>query len=197
MGEGENYDEAPVHRVDITHSFKMATTEVTNIQFEQFRPEHKQLRGKDGLCIGDNEAVTNVSWYDAMSYCQWLSERTGRTFRLPTEAEWEYACRAGTTFPFFTGDGLPGSMHKNQQKARTLKPVGLTVGTTPANAFGLPRLVCPLFGSRCFGPGDHRRRALPRDARRQPQHARKLSALCQPQRNDSCRPPFDDRLPNR
>ena len=137
MGEGENYDEAPVHRVDITHSFKMATTEVTNIQFEQFRPEHKQLRGKDGLCIGDNEAVTNVSWYDAMGYCQWLSERTGRTFRLPTEAEWEYACRAGTTFPFFTGDGLPGSMHKNQQKARTLKPVGLTVGTTPANAFGL------------------------------------------------------------
>ena len=137
MGEGENYDEAPVHRVDITHSFKMATTEVTNIQFEQFRPEHKQLRGKDGLCIGDNEAVTNVSWYDAMSYCQWLSERTGRTFRLPTEAEWEYACRAGTTFPFFTGDGLPGSMHKNQQKARTPKPVDLTVGTTPANAFGL------------------------------------------------------------
>ena len=137
MGEGENYDEAPVHRVDITHSFKMATTEVTNIQFEQFRPEHKKLRGKDGLCIGDNEAVTNVSWYDAMGYCQWLSERTGRTFRLPTEAEWEYACRAGTTFPFFTGDGLPGSMHKNQQKARTLKPVGLTVGTTPANAFGL------------------------------------------------------------
>ena len=137
MGEGENYDEAPVHRVDITHSFKMATTEVTNIQFEQFRPEHKQLRGKDGLCIGDNEAVTNVSWYDAMSYCQWLSERTGRTFRLPTEAEWEYACRAGTTFPFFTGDGLSGKMHKNQQKARTLKPVDLTVGTTPANAFGL------------------------------------------------------------
>ena len=137
MGEGENYDEAPVHRVDITHSFKMATTEVTNIQFEQFRPEHKKLRGKDGLCIGDNEAVTNVSWYDAMNYCQWLSERTGRNFRLPTEAEWEYACRAGTTFPFFTGDGLPGSMHKNQQKARTLKPVDLTVGTTPANAFGL------------------------------------------------------------
>ena len=137
MGEGENYDEAPVHRVDITHSFKMATTEVTNIQFEQFRPEHKKLRGKDGLCIGDNEAVTNVSWYDAMGYCQWLSERTGRTFRLPTEAEWEYACRAGTTFPFFTGDGLPGSMHKNQQKARTPKPVDLTVGTTPANAFGL------------------------------------------------------------
>ncbi|MGM9804699.1 MAG: SUMF1/EgtB/PvdO family nonheme iron enzyme [Muribaculaceae bacterium] len=137
MGEGENYDEWPVHRVDITQPFKMAVTEVTNAQYEEFCPEHKQLRGKDGLCNGDDEAVTNITWHDAMNYCQWLSERTGRSFRLPTEAEWEYACRAGTTFPFFTGDGLPGSMHKNQQKARTLKPVSLSVGKTAANAFGL------------------------------------------------------------
>lgn len=137
MGERENYDEAPVHRVNIAHPFKMAVTEVTNAQYEEFRPEHKLLRGKDGLCYGDDEAVTNVTWYDAMDYCQWLSKRTGRTFRLPTEAEWEYACRAGTTFPFYTGDGLPAVFHKNQQLARTLKPVSLAVGTTPANDFGL------------------------------------------------------------
>ena len=123
MGVGENYDEAPVHRVDISHSFGMAVTEVTNAQYEQFRPEHRALRGKDGLSSGDDEAVTNVSWYDAMDYCRWLSERTGRTFRLPTEAEWEYACRAGTSFPFYWGDGLPGVFHRNQQKARTLRQV--------------------------------------------------------------------------
>ena len=137
MGERENYDEAPVHRVDITHPFNMAITEVTNVQYEEFKPEHKLLRGKDGMCYGDDEAVTNVTWHDAMAYCQWLSKRTGRTFRLPTEAEWEYACRAGTTFPFYTGDGLPAAFHKNQQLARTLKPVSLVVGKTPANDFGL------------------------------------------------------------
>ena len=137
MGVGENYDEAPVHRVDITRPFKMAVTEVTNAQYEQFCPEHRSLRGKDGLCNDDDEAVTNVTWYDAMNYCKWLSERTGRTFRLPTEAEWEYACRAGTSFPFYTGDGLPDAFHKNQQKARTLKKVSLAVGKTPANYFGL------------------------------------------------------------
>ena len=67
MGEGENYDEAPVHRVDLSHSFGMAVTEVTNAQFEQFMPEHRALRGKDGLSTADDEAVTKVSWYAAMN----------------------------------------------------------------------------------------------------------------------------------
>ena len=143
MGEGENYDEAPVHRVDLSHSFGMAVTEVTNAQFEQFMPEHRALRGKNGLSTADDEAVTNVSWYDAMNYCQWLSERTGRHFRLPTEAEWEYACRAGTPFPFFWGDGLPGVFHRHQQKSRTLQKVNLQVGVTPPNAFG----ICDMHGN--------------------------------------------------
>ena len=137
-GWGYDYDEAPVHRVTLTESFRMSATEITNAQYEQFRPEHRALRGSEfGLSTGDDEAVVCVSWEDATAYCRWLSEKTGRHFRLPTEAEWEYACRAGTYTLFYTGDGLGGPMWRNQQTERNLKKVDLTVGQTPANAFGL------------------------------------------------------------
>ncbi len=136
-GEGENYDEAPVHRVVISRSFRMGRTEVTNAQYEQFRPEHRKLRGKDNVSTEDDDAVVNVSYQDAVDFCRWLSEREGKTYRLPTEAEWEYACRAGTYTLYYTGDGLPQSMQRNQTIARDYKPVSLKVGTTQPNAFGL------------------------------------------------------------
>ena len=137
-GWGYDYDETPVHRVTLTEPFRMSATEITNAQYEQFRPEHRALRGSEfGLSAGDDEAVVCVSWEDATAYCRWLSEKTGRHFRLPTEAEWEYACRAGTYTLFYTGDGLAGPMWRNQQTERNLKKVDLTVGQTPANAFGL------------------------------------------------------------
>ena len=96
---GESRDEIPVHPVTLS-PFRMGATEVTNAQFELFFPEHRALRGIEGLSIGDDESVCNVSWNDAMEYCRRLSEATGRSFRLPTEAEWEYACRAGTSTDF-------------------------------------------------------------------------------------------------
>lgn len=71
----------------------MGKTEVTNAQFELFRPEHRALRGKDGISTGDDEAVVNVTYQDAVDFCNWLSEKEGKPYRLPTEAEWEYACR--------------------------------------------------------------------------------------------------------
>lgn len=130
-------DEAPVHRVSISHSFRMGKTEVTNAQFEQFRPSHRALRGKDNVSTEDDDAVVNVSYQDALDFCAWLSEKEGKHYRLPTEAEWEYACRAGTYTQFYTGDGLPASMQRNQVIARDYQPVSLKVGQTPANGFGL------------------------------------------------------------
>ena len=136
-GEGEDFDEAPVHKVTISRPFRMGQTEVTNAQFEAFRPEHRAYRGKNGLSSGDDEAVTFVSYHDAVAFCEWLSQKEGKTYRLPTEAEWEYACRAGTYYDFFTGDGLPENYRKHQQTTRDYAAVSLRVGQTPPNAFGL------------------------------------------------------------
>ena len=136
-GEGEDADEAPVHRVTISQSFRMGKTEVTNAQFEAFRPSHKSLRGKDGVSKEDDEAVVNVSYQDAVDFCKWLSEKEGKNYRLPTEAEWEYACRAGTYTRYYTGDYLPESMCRNQTIARNYQPVSLKAGSGVPNAFGL------------------------------------------------------------
>ncbi len=136
-GKGAEADEAPVHKVIISHPFRMGVTEVTNAQYEQFRPEHQSLRGKNGVSTEDDEAVVHVSYQDAADFCAWLSRQEGKTYRLPTEAEWEYACRAGTYTLYYTGDGLPESMCRNQTVARDYAPVSLKVGQTPPNAFGL------------------------------------------------------------
>ncbi len=136
-GDGENFDESPVHKVHITHPFKMGRTEITNAQYELFRPEHHKLRGKNNVSRNDDDAVVNISSQDAVDFCKWLSKKEGKAYRLPTEAEWEYACRAGTYTLYYTGDGLPASMCRNQVVARDYKPVSLLVGQTAPNAFGL------------------------------------------------------------
>ena len=132
MGSAEgDYDEAPVHEVWVD-SFRMSSCEITNAQYEAFDKGHKRE-----FSAGDNDAVVNVTWEEAEAYCKWLSERTGKNYRLPTEAEWEYACRAGTSTPYYTGNSLPSVMQKEQATNRDLKPVDLTVGQTTPNNFGL------------------------------------------------------------
>ena len=137
--EKGDFDEYPAHRVSITGPLFMAIYEVTNSQYEKFDPAHRQLRGKLGFSKADNEAVVFVSWNDAVRFCEWLSKNEHQNYRLPTEAEWEYAARAGTTTHFHTGDTLPAAYLKNAMQSLYPPPavVQTIVGQTPPNAWGL------------------------------------------------------------
>lgn len=136
--EQGDFDEKPTHRVTLTNPFYLSATEVTNEQYEKFDSQHRRYRGTYGLSNRDNDAAIYVSWRDASNYCDWLSRKEGKPYRLPTEAEWEYACRAGTRTSYHTGDQLPESYHKNQKHVwETPEPVSLAVGLTPPNEWGL------------------------------------------------------------
>ena len=151
---GGDWDEEPRRRVTIAQPFLLAETEVTNAQYEAFDPTHAHWRGQQGSTARDDEPVVFVSWPDATAFCAWLTQREGKPYRLPTEAEWEYACRAGTGTEFWTGDTLPAAHHRNQPvegdwlRVRTKAdddlrakkgrvPVTLTVGAMPENPWGL------------------------------------------------------------
>lgn len=143
-----DFDEKPAHRVTITQPFHMGTTEVTVAQYEQSNPSGFKRR-----TAKDDDAVSSVSWDEAVKFCEWLSKKEGRTYRLPTEAEWEHACRAGTTTLFNTGDALPdnflpwwsdtGYAERYFGKGPYPKPyrqtseADLRVAKTAANAWGL------------------------------------------------------------
>ena len=105
-----DFDEKPAHQVTITQPFHIGVTEVTVAQFRQFDPEFKKKYPKSKPA--DDDAVTGVTWDKAVAFCEWLTKKEGKTYRLPTEAEWEYACRAGTTTLFHSGDTLPDGHQK-------------------------------------------------------------------------------------
>jgi formylglycine-generating enzyme required for sulfatase activity len=138
-----DWDERPVHTVHLTIPFYMGVTEVTNAQYEQFDPAHRVRRGERRLSKDDDEAAIFVTWHDATAFCVWLSQREGRPYRLPTEAEWEYACRghlneqAGPPPLYHTGDTLPSLYHKHQEEDWDPVSVPLHVGRTPPNTWGL------------------------------------------------------------
>jgi formylglycine-generating enzyme required for sulfatase activity len=129
-------DEQPQHRVRITRPFYLGITEVTRGEFRRFVDDsgYRTEAEKDPRLGGwgwdaetksfdqssaytwrnpgfeqtDEHPVVNVSWNDAEAFCRWLSRKEGRTYRLPTEAEWEYACRAGTNTRYQCGDDPEG-----------------------------------------------------------------------------------------
>ncbi len=108
-------DERPPARVKIARPFWMGKCEVNNEQFAQFDPSHDSrfedmsswIFNEEGLGWKLNhprQPVVRVSWREAMGFCAWLTAKLGEKVSLPTEAQWEYACRAGTATPFFYGD---------------------------------------------------------------------------------------------
>jgi formylglycine-generating enzyme required for sulfatase activity len=101
-------DERPQHQVTIK-AFCLGKYQVTQAQWKAvaaFPQVNKELKLDPSRFKGDNRPVEQVSWEDAVEFCDRLSQYTGRTYRLPSEAEWEYACRAGTTTPFHFGQTI-------------------------------------------------------------------------------------------
>ena len=114
MGSSDGaLDEAPATLVKVEKPFWMGVTEVTATQFRRFDPshnngffdqQHKDHNAPGYPADGSNRPVIRISWNGARAFSDYLSEKTGRKFQLPTEAQWEWACRAGAATPFHYGD---------------------------------------------------------------------------------------------
>jgi formylglycine-generating enzyme required for sulfatase activity len=166
---GRSDDEGPQHEVKLA-SFFMSHTPITQAQWREvagwqplpaerwgqdLNPDPSHFYNREGQAEGevrlfeaeantDNRPVENVSWLDAREFCNRLSQRTGRTYSLPSEAQWEYACRAGTTTPFHFGDTIsPELANYRGDVAYADGPQGVyreqttPVAMFPANAWGL------------------------------------------------------------
>ena len=105
MGSTAAAEEQPVHRVTIREPFAISVYEVSQGEFKQFC-EHAGRTCPPQPWSGDDYPVVNVSWDDARAYASWLSGVTHHHYALPTEAQWEYAARAGRTGLFPSGDAL-------------------------------------------------------------------------------------------
>jgi formylglycine-generating enzyme required for sulfatase activity len=114
MGSARGEDnEFPQVAVSIERPFLLGQFEVTNAQFARFDPEHNsgviderwKDRSRRGTAIDQPDApVVRITWHQAQAFCEWLSRRSGRRCTLPSEGQWEWACRAGTATDFYVGD---------------------------------------------------------------------------------------------
>ncbi len=103
---GHRRDEGPVHYQQIAEPFALGVYPVTAEEFARFERDTGWRWRPDLITTEGRHPVINIRHGEAEAFCAWLSERTGRRYRLPSEAEWEYACRAGTTTPFAFGDSV-------------------------------------------------------------------------------------------
>lgn len=129
--------ETPQHRVSVS-AFQMGKTEVTLGQFKAYIKGTGRTALVDDDFIkynayGDDAPVVQVSWSDAQNFISWLNDTAGAGWRLPTEAEWEYACRAGGNARYCGGNDLNAVAWHNGNSGQRMH----NVGTKKANAFGL------------------------------------------------------------
>ncbi len=143
--EGYTGADETQHGVTLTKGFHLGIHQVTQAQWQAV------MGSNPSKFKGDNLPVESVSWENCMPFCQALGKKDGKTYRLPTEAEWEYACRAGTTTPFHFGDKISvnqanynGNYTYGKGKKRVYRgkkgvycEKTTPVGSFPANAWGL------------------------------------------------------------
>ena len=131
-GIGSN-TEKPEHEVHIPKPFAIGRFPVTFEEYDRFaQATGRPLPSDEGWGRG-RLPVINVSWQDAVDYAAWLVEQTGRPYRLPSEAEWEYAARAGTQTDYWWGDEFDAKWANGDGSVRRTSPVG----TYPANRWNL------------------------------------------------------------
>jgi formylglycine-generating enzyme required for sulfatase activity len=145
--EGKRYsNERPQHSVAVK-PFLISKYAITKAQWKEvasLTEVRQELKLRPSRSGGNSHPVTQVSWHDAVEFCDRLSQKTGHEYRLPTEAEWEYACRAGTTTPFHFGETITSTLaNYDARESYRSKPQGSEATTTPvgsfqvANPFGL------------------------------------------------------------
>lgn len=137
QGGGEK-DEQPMHAVRIQKPFAIGRFEVTFEEYDQFaKAANRQLPSDKGWGRG-RRPVIDVSWEDAVDYAKWLSPKTGKHYRLPTEAEWEYAARAGTETAYWWGDEMiSGMANCDDGSSKWSGKQTALVGSFKPNPFGL------------------------------------------------------------
>jgi formylglycine-generating enzyme required for sulfatase activity len=126
-------NESPRHQVTVSRFF-MGKYQITQAQYQAI------MGTNPSKYKGEKRPVEHISWYDAVEFCQKLSQKTGRTYRLPSEAEWEYACRAGTNTPFHFGETITSELANYNAKYTYSAGINETTyreETTQVGSFGV------------------------------------------------------------
>ena len=134
--QGSSNNERPQHQVRVP-TFFMGKYPVTQAQWRAvtfITKVNRELNPDPSYFKGDNRPVESISWFDAVEFCQRLSQYTNKNYRLPSEAEWEYACRARSTTPFYFGETITSDLVNHDGNYKRTTDVG-SLGR--ANAFGL------------------------------------------------------------
>jgi formylglycine-generating enzyme required for sulfatase activity len=143
---GRRPSEGPQHRVDLRRPFAMSRDLITFDEWEACAEDGgcRHYFPSDQHWGRGNRPVINVNWSDAQDYVDWLSQKTGKAYRLPTEAEWEYAARAGTTTPYYSGYELStdkanydGADYPKDGSPGIYRQMTTPIGSFAPNGFGL------------------------------------------------------------